>query len=226
MRAQADEPGRAEHAGLHHQHQRGAAGDRPHAGSSGSSSAIASASERGSASSNGVIAPPPALRPGVERRLQPRGELLLHLLRLRAQHRLADAAELAGQRRLDRVVRSWSRRRLFVSAVSERRGQPPDDAERRAFDLGLDLARRLDARQLDRHLELEFHVGDLGLEHRRVVVGSDLVKIVHAVDAGGEEARIAQGGKHRLARRLDDDVTGKFHRARKVGRGGGREVGS
>ena len=28
--AQAHEPGRAEHAGLHHQHQRGAAGDRPH----------------------------------------------------------------------------------------------------------------------------------------------------------------------------------------------------
>ena len=26
---QADEPGRAEHAGFHHQHQRGAAGDRP-----------------------------------------------------------------------------------------------------------------------------------------------------------------------------------------------------
>ena len=28
--AQTDEPARLEHAGLHHQHQRGAAGDRPH----------------------------------------------------------------------------------------------------------------------------------------------------------------------------------------------------
>ncbi len=30
--AQGDQPARPEHAGLHHQHQRGAAGDRPHVG--------------------------------------------------------------------------------------------------------------------------------------------------------------------------------------------------
>ena len=57
--AQADELFRIEHAGLHHQHQRGAAGDRAHrSGRPGSSSLIAAASEVGSARSNGIIYPP------------------------------------------------------------------------------------------------------------------------------------------------------------------------
>ena len=56
MRVQADQPRRLEHAGLHHQHQRGAARDRR--GSSaprGSSSDIASLSDVGSTISNGII---------------------------------------------------------------------------------------------------------------------------------------------------------------------------
>src|SRR5262245_3632666 len=145
-----------------------------------------------------------------ERGREPLSELLLHLLGLGAQHRLANAAELAGERGFAFVLD------LGVGAgldqAGERAGgEPTDDAERHALDLGLDLVRRLNARELDHHVELEFHVRDLGLEYRRVVLPVDLVEVVHAIDAGDEEAGVAQLGKHRLARRLDGDLTGEFH---------------
>ena len=101
--AQADELCRAEHAGLHHQHQCSAAGDRPDRRVVGVEQPTAAASDVGSASSNGVIGL--ACKCG----LQPCGELLLHVLCLRAEHRLADASKLAGQRRI-RPSRSPSSR--------------------------------------------------------------------------------------------------------------------
>src|SRR5262249_1235434 len=86
-----------------------------------------------------------------------------------------------------------------------------DNPKRHAFDLRLDLARRLDPGELDRDVEPELEVGDLGLEHRRVVRGVDFAQILHALDAAGEDPRARHGGKYRLARCRDDDVTGKFH---------------
>ena len=98
--AQADQPARPEHAGLHHQHQRGAAGDRPHGGIVGVEQRDRLVSEAGSASSNGVMAPPRRRNAAHE----PCGKLLFHLLGLGLQHRLAQAAELSGQRRVDLIA--------------------------------------------------------------------------------------------------------------------------
>src|SRR5262249_15991823 len=58
---------------------------------------------------------------------------------------------------------------------------------------------------------LEFEVRDLGVQHRGVVVGIDFAQVSHALDAGREEARIAQLGEHRRARRLEVDVAGVLH---------------
>src|SRR5262245_10823878 len=72
-------------------------------GSSAWMSESASSSERGSLSSNGVTSGSggSGARSGRrEMRLQALGELLFHLLGLRAQHGLPDTAELAGKRRL------------------------------------------------------------------------------------------------------------------------------
>ena len=56
---------------------------------------------------------------------------------------------------------------------------------------------------LDRHLELEVQVGDLGLEHRLVVGRVDLLEILDAVDQRNEGLRVADRVEHRRARRLD-----------------------
>ena len=142
---------------------------------------------------------------------QPLRELPLHLLGLGAQHRLAQAAELAGQRGVDLIAHLGSP--IFVREPRRRaRGEPPDDAERRAFDLGLDLARRLHPHHLDRDVELELEVRDLGLQHRGVMVRIDLVELLHALDAGGKEARVAHFREHLLACRVDHDLAGEFHR--------------
>jgi len=84
-------------------------------------------------------------------------------------------------------------------------------SERRSLDLGLDLARRIRPRHLDRDVELEFEVRDLGVQDRGVMVAVDFVQVLHALDAGREEARIAQLGEHRRPRRLEVDVAGELH---------------
>ena len=43
------------------------------------------------------------------------------------------------------------------------------------------------------------------------MVGVDFVQILHALDAGGEEARVAQLREHRRARRVQPDIAGEFH---------------
>src|SRR5207245_7716177 len=73
-------------------------------------------------------------------------------------------------------------------------------------DLGLDLARRIRPHHLDRDVELEFEVRDLGVQYRGVMVAVDFVQVLHALDAGREEACIAQLCEHRRARRLEVDV--------------------
>src|SRR5262249_46970546 len=88
-------------------------------------------------------------------------------------------------------------------------GEPPDDAERRSLDLGLDLARRIRPRHLDRDVELEFEVGDLGVQYRGVMIAIAFVQFLHALDAGREEARVAQRGARRRARRREVDVAGE-----------------
>src|SRR5262249_39847839 len=67
---------------------------------------------------------------------------------------------------------------------------------------------------LDGDVEPEFQVRDLGLHHGRVVGRIDLVQFLHALDAGGKEARVAHLGEHRLPRRVDQQVAGEFHDAR------------
>src|SRR5215831_2863684 len=118
-------------------------------------------------------------------------ELLLHLTRLRAQHRLAETAELAGQGGVNRV-----RDFRFIAGLAQRcprgRGHASDHAERRAFDLGLDLVGRLGAGELDRHLEAEFHVRDLGLEYCGIAVGPDLRKVAYTINARSKKSGIAQ----------------------------------
>ncbi len=91
------------------------------------------------------------------------------------------------------------------------RGEPADDAERRAFELGLDARRRLVARHLDRDVEAEGHVGERGLEAGAVVGRILLGEVAHAVDARHEEAGVAHGVEHRLARRPHRDVAGEVH---------------
>ena len=177
--------------------------------SSGSSSAMASRSELGSSSSNGVMVRAlGCLREGCA---QPLGELPFHLLGLGTQHRLAEAAELAGQRRVDLVAHLGSPV-LVREPRGRASGEPPDDAERSAFDLGLDLARRIGPHHLDRDVELELEVRNLGLQHGGVMVCIDLVELLHALDAGGEEARIAHLREHLLARRINHDLAGELHR--------------
>ena len=110
--------------------------------SSGSSSAIASRSEVGSTSSNGVMCESRDDESSRGRRgkgrAHPLGELPFHLLGLGAQHRLAEAAELAGQRGVDLIAHLGSP--VVCRQPGHRAGgQAPDDSERRAFDLGLDL---------------------------------------------------------------------------------------
>src|SRR5262249_11950210 len=83
---------------------------------------------------------------------------------------------------------------------------------RRALWLARYLALRLRPRHLDCDVELEFEVRDLGVQHRGVVVAIDFVQVPHALDAGREEARIAQLGENRRARRLEVDVAGELHR--------------
>src|SRR5262249_8846681 len=104
--------------------------------------------------------------------------------------RLAEAAELAGKRRVD-LVADPGRAVILGQPGQRTRGEPPDDADRRALDLGFDLTRRIDARDLDHDIEPELEIRDPGVEHRRVMVTVDLTQILHAFDAGGEEARIA-----------------------------------
>ena len=181
-------------------------------GSSTSSSATASFSDFGSASSNGVMATPP-----LEGGAQPRGELLLHLPCLGTQHRLAETAELACQRSVDGIVDPG-----FVANLGQRGrrccGHAADDAERRALDRSLDLARRVRARHRDRDFEGKFHIGDLGLEQRGILVGASLGKVAHPVNAGREEPRIADLLVDRRARRLHGHFTGELHCARAMSR--------
>ncbi len=138
------------------------------------------------------------------------GEYPLHFLRLGAQHRLTEAAELPGQGGLDLIAYLGSPG--VVCKPRERRGgEPADDPERRALHFGLDLGRRLRPHDLDHDVELELEVGDLGLQHRGVMVGIDLVEVGYAVDAGGEETRIAHLRIDRIPRRGNEDVAGEFH---------------
>src|SRR5260370_27930478 len=67
-------------------------------------------------------------------------ELPFHLLGLGAQHRLAEAAELAGKRRVD-LVTHLSRPVILGQPGQRTRGEPPDDSKRGALDLGFDLTR-------------------------------------------------------------------------------------
>src|SRR5262249_36986958 len=121
-----------------------------------------------------------------------------------------EAAELAGQRRVD-LVAYLGAAVVLHQPRARAGGEPPHDSERRSLDLGLDLARRIRPRHLDRDVELEFEVRDLGVQHRGVVVAIDFVQVPHALDAGREEARIAQLGENRRARRLEVDVAGELH---------------
>ena len=63
--------------------------------------------------------------------------------------------------------------------------------------------RLLDARDLDRHGELELHVGDPGLEHGLVVGRIDFLQVLHAVDEADEGTGVTQRLEHHLARRVD-----------------------
>src|SRR5262249_9361928 len=74
-----------------------------------------------------------------------------------------------------------------------------------------DCAWRLRPHHLDHDVELEFQVRDLGLQHRGVVVGIDLVEFLHPLDAGGKEAGIANLRVDRLGRRADHDLAGELH---------------
>src|SRR5215207_161106 len=85
---------------------------------------------------------------------QPLRELALHFPGLGAQHRLPKAAELAGQCRVD-LVADFGCAVLLDQLGQRARGQSPDDSERNAFNLGLDLARWVGAHDLDGDLELE-----------------------------------------------------------------------
>jgi hypothetical protein len=51
-----------------------------------------------------------------------------------------------------------------ASRVTERAVRRPNDSERGAFDLGFDLVRRIGPHHLDRDVELEFEIRDLGVE--------------------------------------------------------------
>jgi len=90
-------------------------------------------------------------------------------------------------------------------------GKPADNAVGRAFDLRLNLRRRGASRHLDRYIEPEFEISDPGFQHRPVAVRLDLGKVLHAVDAGGEETRIPEFREYRLAWSVDQDITGKLH---------------
>src|SRR5262249_58829732 len=80
-----------------------------------------------------------------KRRAHALGEEPFHLLGLGAQHWLAEAAELAGQRRVDLVA--YLGAAVVLHQPRQRAGgEPPHDSERRSFDLGLDLARRIHPR--------------------------------------------------------------------------------
>ncbi len=70
---------------------------------------------------------------------------------------------------------------------------------------------RLDPRHLHIHFEGEAHIGDAGRKQRAVMRGVDGVELLHAVDAGGEELRVAQAAEHKLARRLHADFAFDFH---------------
>ena len=136
--AQADEPRRPEYAGFHHQHQGGAAGDRPHRGIVGIEQRDGFAQRgRFSKFERGHVATPLTSCAGVtrasivlrkgwiagsspamtivkiigfpsccrrKRRAHAFGELPFQFLGLGAQHRLAEAAQLAGQRGLDLIA--------------------------------------------------------------------------------------------------------------------------
>src|SRR5271169_43689 len=147
-------------------------------------------------------------------RLKPRSKLPFHLLGLRLEHRLAEAAELAGERGFDLVIDLGPHLGSLpgVGEPGQRcRGEPADNAKRRALDLGRDLARLLSARDFDGHLEAEFHVGHFGLEHRRIMIGRGFLQIAHTLDAGRQHARVAQRLVDFGARHLHGQLTGKFH---------------
>ena len=50
--------------------------------------------------------------------------------------------------------------------------------------------------------------GDAGFQHRVVMGGVNFLEILHALDARGEERRVAERLEHRLARRGNRDFTG------------------
>src|SRR5262249_6311454 len=103
----------------------------------------------------------------------------------------------------------------FVADLAQRglrgRGHTADYAKRRSFNLRLDLIGRIGAGELDRHLEAEFHIRDLGLEHCGIAVRPDLRKVAHAVNTRGKEARIAQLVVDSRARRLHAQLAGELH---------------
>src|SRR5262249_53838889 len=82
-----------------------------------------------------------------------------------------------------------------------------------ALDLRLDGVRRIDPRDLHRHVELELDVRHPGLHHRPIVGRVDLLQIAHALDAGGEQASVAQRVEHRCTRRRDGELSAELHGA-------------
>src|SRR5262249_51930137 len=59
--------------------------------------------------------------------------------------------------------------------------------------------------------EPEFEVRDLGFEHGGIMVGVDFVELLHALDAGRKETRVAHLGVDRVARGRNRDIAGEFH---------------
>ena len=116
----------------------------------------------------------------------------------------------AGERCLDVIIDTGGAGH-FGESRDRRRAQAADNADRRALDLGFDLARLLGAHDLDRHLERKFHVSDLGLERGAVSVRAGLGEVVHALDAGREQSRVVQRLVDFGARRLHHDRSGYFH---------------
>ena len=73
------------------------------------------------------------------------------------------------------------------------------------------VPRLLGANHLNGDVELEIHEGDLGGKHRRISIGRDLLQVLYAIDAGGEEARVAHLFIDLRARRLHGQLAGEFH---------------
>src|SRR5262249_55188166 len=84
-----------------------------------------------------------------------------------------------------------------------------------AFDLRADLA-DLEFGHLDADVEAEFHVGDLGLQHRFVMRRIDLLEVLQSVDQPDEALGVADRLEHLLARRFDGEFARNVHGIRET----------